>query len=44
MSMMFVHVFTPEGFEIEKGLVDNLIRALFEKKSYVALGAMGTII
>ena len=42
MNMTLVHVPTPEGFEIEKGLTDNLIRAMNAKKCYIALGVVGT--
>jgi len=42
MNMSFVHVPTPEGFEMEEGLVDNLIGAMFEKEAYIALGNVGT--
>jgi hypothetical protein len=40
MNMTFIHVPTPEGFEIEKGLTDNLIRAMLSKETYIALGAV----
>jgi len=42
MNMTFIHVATPEGFEIEKELTDNLITAMVAKESYVALGEIGT--
>jgi len=42
MNMSFVHVPTPEGFEMEKGSVNNLSRAMFEKEVYIALGNVGT--
>jgi len=42
MNMSLVHVPTPEGFEKEEGLVDNLIGAMFEKEVYIALGNVGT--
>jgi len=42
MNMTFIHVPPPEGFEIEKGLTDNLTRAMIAKDAYIALGAVGT--
>jgi hypothetical protein len=42
MNMTFIHVPTPEGFEIEKGLSDNLTRSMVAKESYLALGEIGT--
>ena len=40
--MTFVHVTTPEGFELEKASVNYLIVALFAKEAYTALGALRT--
>ena len=42
MNMTLVHVPTPEGFEIEKGLTDNLTEAMIAKKAYISLGLLGT--
>jgi len=42
MNMTFVHVPTPQDFELEKSLVNNLIVDLVQKKAYIALGAVGT--
>jgi hypothetical protein len=42
MNMTFVHVPTPEGFEIEKVSTDNLITAILAKEAYRALGDLGT--
>ena len=42
MNMTFIHVPTPEGFEIEKGLTANLISTMLAKEAYIALGDMGT--
>ena len=42
LNMTFIHVPTPEGFEIENGLTDNLIRAMIAKEGYIALGEVGT--
>ena len=42
MNMTFVHVPTQEGFEIEGGLTDNLIRAVIAKEVFIALGFLGT--
>jgi hypothetical protein len=39
--MKIFHVPTPEGFESEKGIVDNLTTALIAKEAYIALGAVG---
>jgi hypothetical protein len=33
---------TPEDFEIENGLTDNLIRAMIAREAYIALGEVGT--
>jgi hypothetical protein len=38
MNMTFVYVPTPEGFEVHKGAVNNLVSALIEKEAYIALG------
>ena len=38
MNMTFVQVPTPEGFKIEEGLRDNLIRAMIAKEAFIALG------
>jgi len=40
MNMTFVHVPTPEGFEIEDGSVNNLISAMIVKEAYRALGGI----
>jgi hypothetical protein len=42
MNMTFIHIPTPDGFEIEKGLTGNLSRAMFAKEAYIALGELGT--
>jgi hypothetical protein len=42
INMTFIHVPTPDGFEIEKGSTDNLIRSMLVKESYIALGVVGT--
>jgi len=42
MNMTFVHIPTPEGFEIEESLTDNLIRAMFAREAFIALGLLGT--
>jgi hypothetical protein len=42
INMTFEYVPTPEGFQIERGLTNNLIKAMFEKEAYIALGAVGT--
>jgi hypothetical protein len=41
MNMTFVHVPTPEGFELEKQSVNNLVTAMFAKEAYIALGRVG---
>ena len=41
INMTFFHVPTPEDFEIEKGLTDNLITAMITKETYIALGEVG---
>jgi hypothetical protein len=38
MNMTFVHVPTPEGFEIEHGYFSDLIEPMVEKKAHLALG------
>jgi len=40
MNMTFVHVPTPEGFEIENGSVNNLVNATIAKETYIALGGV----
>ena len=42
MNMTFIHVPTPEGFEVEKGLISNLVMSMFEKNASMALGDVGT--
>jgi hypothetical protein len=42
MNMTFVHIPTPEDFEMAGGSVTDLIRAMFAKEAYIALGALGT--
>jgi hypothetical protein len=42
MNMSFVHVPTPEGFEMEESSVDNLFMGMYRKDIYIALGAVGT--
>ena len=42
MNMTFFHVPTPEGFEIEEGLTDNLTGAMIAKKASIALGLLST--
>ena len=45
MNMAFVHVPTPEGFEIkEGGKIQNLLRAMLSKEAYIALGDLGSFI
>ena len=41
MNLTFVLVPTPEGFEMETGLVQNLIMAMIAKEAYIALGDVG---
>jgi hypothetical protein len=41
MNMSFVHVPTPECFEVEIRSVENLIKALIAKEAYIALGEVG---
>jgi len=42
MNMTFVYVPTPDGFEIQKGMTDNLIRSMLAKEAYIALGDVAT--
>jgi hypothetical protein len=42
MKMTFEYVPTPEGFQTDFVTTDNLRKAMFEKKAYIALGAVGT--
>jgi hypothetical protein len=42
MNMTFVHVPTPQDFEIGKSVAFSFIPALIEKKAYIALGAVGS--
>jgi len=45
MNMTFVHVPTPDGFEIKSdGSINNLIISMMTKKSYIALGGLGSTI
>jgi hypothetical protein len=45
MNMTFVHVPTPEGFEIKTdGSKINLIISMMTKMSYIALGVLGSTI
>jgi len=37
MNMTFVHVPTPEGFELENGSVNNLVSSMIVKKSIYCL-------
>jgi len=39
--MTFIHVPTPQDFEIEKGLTSNLIGAMLAKETFIALGEVG---
>jgi hypothetical protein len=41
INMTFQYVPTPEGFQIERGLTNNLRKVMFEKKAYIALGSVG---
>jgi len=41
MNMTFVIVPTPEGFELEKGSVNNLIFSVYKKEACIALGDLG---
>jgi hypothetical protein len=40
INMTFVHVPTPEGFELENGSVNNLISAMISKEAYIAVGGV----
>jgi len=40
MNMTFVYVPTPEGFETERGSVNNLVNAMNAKEAYIALGGV----
>jgi hypothetical protein len=40
MNMTFVHVPTPEGFELEDALINNLVSAMVARKAYIALGGV----
>jgi hypothetical protein len=40
MNMTFVYVPTPEGFELEKESVNNLVTAMIAKEAYIALGGV----
>ena len=42
MNMTFFHVPTPEGFEIEQALTNNLTEATIAKKAFIALGLLAT--
>jgi hypothetical protein len=43
MNMTFVHVPTPDGFEMEDGsLISNLLTGMIGKEIYIALGDVGT--
>jgi hypothetical protein len=43
MNMTFVHVPTPEGFDLgENSHANNLVSAMFAKEIYIALGSAGT--
>jgi hypothetical protein len=42
MNMTFVHVPTPEGFEVGGSSVNNLVKGMLRKEIYIALGAVGT--
>jgi hypothetical protein len=42
MNMSFLHVPTPEGFEMGEGSVDTLLMGMFRKEIFIALGAVGT--
>jgi len=41
MNMEFVHVPTPEGFGKDVDLVDELVGAMFAKRTYMILGGLG---
>jgi hypothetical protein len=38
MNITFVHVPTPEGFELSKESVNNLVSVMIAKEAYIALG------
>jgi hypothetical protein len=40
MNTTFSHVPTPEGFEVEKQSVNNLVTAMIAKEAYIALGSL----
>jgi hypothetical protein len=40
INMTFLHVPTPDGFEIERGWSNKVSKAMFAKKAYIALGAV----
>jgi hypothetical protein len=42
MHMTFVYVLTPEGFELQEGSVNYVIKAMSAKETYIALGTVGT--
>jgi hypothetical protein len=42
INMTFEYVPTPEGFQLERGLTNNLNKAMFEKEAYIALGSVRT--
>ena len=42
MKMTFIHVSTPEGFDIDRGLTRNLTQAMLKKEAYIALGEIGS--
>jgi hypothetical protein len=43
MNMTFVHVPTPNGFEMDDGsLISNLVMSMIGKEVYIALGNVGT--
>jgi len=39
--MSFVHVPSPEGFEMELDLINKLIGSMITKETYIALGGLG---
>ena len=43
MNKTFVHVPTPEDFELEEGsLISNLVNGIPRKEIYIVLGDVGT--
>jgi hypothetical protein len=44
MNMTFVHVPTPEVFELRKESVSNLVTLMIAKKAYIALGRVKRIL